>query len=92
MEKVKVLVVDDSSLMRKLISQMVSSDPELEVADTASNGMQALDILKSQKKVDIILLDIEMPIMDGMEFLLKRRELKISTPIFNCSYHFFKFD
>lgn len=80
MDKIKVLVVDDSSLMRKLISKIVNSDPQMEVVDTAMNGVFALQKIQKHNP-DIILLDIEMPEMDGLEFLRKRREFDISTPV-----------
>lgn len=80
MEKIKVLVVDDSSLMRKLISNMITHDPNIEVKDTASNGLIALQKLE-ENNYDLILLDIEMPKMNGVEFLIKRREKRISIPV-----------
>ncbi len=80
MNKIKLLVVDDSSVMRKLISQMVGSDPEIEVVATAMNGIFALQKIEKYDP-DMILLDIEMPQMDGVEFLIKRRELNIHTPV-----------
>ena len=75
-----MLVVDDSSLMRKLISKIVESDPALKVIDTAMNGIFALKKIEKHDP-DIILLDIEMPEMDGIEFLKKCRELDIDIPV-----------
>ena len=63
-----VLVVDDSFMMRTLISDIVAADPDLQVIDTAENGKVALDKAKASKP-DVILLDIEMPEMDGLETL-----------------------
>jgi two-component system, chemotaxis family, protein-glutamate methylesterase/glutaminase len=80
LEKIKVLVVDDSSLMRKLISNMITHDPNIEVKDTASNGLIALQKLESDN-FDLILLDIEMPRMNGVEFLIKRKEKNIKIPV-----------
>jgi two-component system, chemotaxis family, protein-glutamate methylesterase/glutaminase len=79
-EKIKVLVVDDSSLMRKLISNMVTHDPQIEVKDTASNGLIALQKIEKDT-FDLILLDIEMPQMNGVEFLMKRKEKGIKIPV-----------
>lgn len=79
-QKIKVLVVDDSALMRKLVSNIINKDPEIEVADTAINGLFALKKLK-RDDIDIIMLDIEMPGMNGLEFLKMRRELNIDIPV-----------
>jgi two-component system chemotaxis response regulator CheB len=77
---IKVLVVDDSSLMRKMITQMIVSDPAIEVINTAMNGYFALQKIEKNPP-DIILLDIEMPQMDGVEFLKKWKELNIGIPV-----------
>ena len=64
----RVLVVDDSFIMRNLVTEIVESDPDLEVIDTAENGMDALKKVR-QIKPDAVLLDIEMPEMSGLETL-----------------------
>jgi two-component system chemotaxis response regulator CheB len=66
--KSKVVVVDDSALMRKLLSSILNSDPGLEVVATASDAYQARDKIK-QTNPDVITLDVEMPKMDGITFL-----------------------
>jgi two-component system chemotaxis response regulator CheB len=66
--KVKVLVVDDSAFMRKLISDFLSEEPRLEVVGTARNGQEALQKI-AQLKPDVVTLDVEMPIMNGLETL-----------------------
>ncbi|MGX1900363.1 two-component system chemotaxis response regulator CheB [Thermolongibacillus altinsuensis] len=68
MNKAKVLVVDDSAFMRKLISDFLSEDPRLEVIGTARNGQEALRKIE-ELKPDVVTLDVEMPIMDGLETL-----------------------
>ena len=70
MEKVRVLVVDDSAFMRKMITDMLASDPEIEILGTARNGLDAWGKIK-QLKPDIITLDVEMPQMDGLQLLEK---------------------
>ncbi len=72
----RVLVVDDSFIMRTLVKEIVESDPDLEVVDTAENGMVALKKVR-QIKPDIVLLDIEMPEMSGLETL---RRLGLRSP------------
>lgn len=68
MKKIKVLVVDDSALMRKMIPQMLNSDPEIEVVGTAMDGLFALKKIKDLRP-DVITLDVSMPRMDGIEAL-----------------------
>jgi two-component system, chemotaxis family, protein-glutamate methylesterase/glutaminase len=66
----KVLIIDDSSLMRQLLTQILSSDPELEVVGTAGDPFVAREKIKSLNP-DVLTLDIEMPRMDGLTFLEK---------------------
>ena len=68
----KVLIVDDSKMMRVLLARVVKSDATFEVAGEAENGQAALDFL-SKTPIDLILLDIEMPVMDGVEALRQIR-------------------
>ncbi|MGM0471395.1 MAG: protein-glutamate methylesterase/protein-glutamine glutaminase [Bacillota bacterium] len=72
---IKVLVVDDSAFMRKMISQMLDK-PDIDVVATARNGKDALNKLKLYNP-EVITLDVEMPRMDGLEFLeqLVEREM-----------------
>lgn len=63
-----MLVVDDSAFMRKVISDFINEDYRLEVIGTARNGADALEKIK-QLKPDVITLDVEMPIMNGLECL-----------------------
>jgi two-component system chemotaxis response regulator CheB len=66
----KVLIVDDSALMRQLLAQILGSDPELEVVGTASDPYVAREKIKKLNP-DVLTLDIEMPRMDGLTFLEK---------------------
>jgi len=70
MKKVRVLVVDDSALMRQLITSLLSTDPEIEVIGTAADPYIARDKIKALDP-DILTLDVEMPRMDGLTFLEK---------------------
>jgi two-component system chemotaxis response regulator CheB len=66
--KIRVLIVDDSALVRKIVSDSLESDPEIEVVGTANNGKTA--IFKNHTlNPDVITMDIEMPIMNGLEAL-----------------------
>ncbi len=72
MEKKRVMIVEDAAMMRLVIKNMLSDDPYLRVVGFAANGQEALDRL-DQVRPDLILLDIEMPEMDGLEFLRHAR-------------------
>ncbi len=67
---VRVLVVDDSALVRQILSSGLSADPEIEVVGTANDPYMARDKI-IQLKPDVLTLDVEMPRMDGVEFLRK---------------------
>lgn len=71
-ETKKVLIVDDSKMMRVLLARVVKSDPSFEVAGEAENGQAAIDLL-SEISIDLVLLDIEMPVMNGVEALRQIR-------------------
>ncbi len=73
---IKVLVVDDSALMRKLIREILESDPEIEVVGTARNGLDALKKIE-ELDPDVVTLDINMPVMDGKEAL---KEIMVRFP------------
>jgi two-component system chemotaxis response regulator CheB len=65
---IKVLVVDDSRVVTKIVTRILEKDPAIQVIDTASNGYEAIE--KVQKlKPDVVTLDIEMPLMNGLEAL-----------------------
>jgi len=66
----KVLIVDDSALMRQLLTQILGSDPEIEIVGTAGDPFIARDKIKALHP-DVLTLDIEMPRMDGLTFLEK---------------------
>jgi two-component system chemotaxis response regulator CheB len=63
---IRVLVVDDSALMRKLVSDILKDDPEIDVVGTAYDGKQAVDKAKTLQP-DVITMDVEMPVMNGIE-------------------------
>ena len=72
---VRVLIVDDSALMRQLLSNMLSADPEIEVVGTAPDPHVARERIKALNP-DVLTLDIEMPHMDGVTFLRKIMTLR----------------
>ena len=84
MDKISVLIVDDSALMRNLVSRIVESAPNLSVAATAMNGQFALEKIPLCKP-DIIVLDVEMPVMNGLQFLQERKNRGIDIPVIMLS-------
>jgi len=64
----RVLIVDDSFIMRKLVSEIISGDPDFTIVGAAENGREALRLIR-ECKPDVVLLDIEMPEMSGLETL-----------------------
>jgi len=71
---IKVLIVDDSFLMRRIIHNIIDKDEQMTVVGEAADGAIALEKV-AELKPDLILLDIEMPNMDGIEFLRRARLL-----------------
>lgn len=80
--KKNILVVDDSALMRRLISDIIVSDGRFQVADLAMNGLEAFDLVtRDPKKYDAVLLDINMPKMNGIQFLEQLDKMKLRLKI-----------
>jgi two-component system, chemotaxis family, protein-glutamate methylesterase/glutaminase len=75
--KIRVLIVDDSAVVRQTLSSILETDPEIEVMDTAIDPYYAVRIMQNEVP-DVITLDIEMPRMDGLTFL---RKLMSQNPI-----------
>ncbi len=78
--KIRVLVVDDSTVIRRLLSDALATDPAIEVAGIAANGKIALAKIP-QLNPDLITLDMEMPEMDGIETLVELRKLYPKLPV-----------
>lgn len=67
--KIKILAVDDDFINLKLIHSMLKKSEFVQEVVEAKNGLEALNLLKEQGDIQLVLLDIKMPIMDGIEFL-----------------------
>lgn len=75
MKKIKVLIVDDSELIRQLLTEIISAAPDMEVVATAEHPLDAREKIK-QFNPDVLTLDIEMPKMDGITFLRNLMRLR----------------
>lgn len=82
--KIRILIVDDSVVMRSLLRSVIMADAGLEVAGTAGDGETALGVLESLRP-DLVLLDVEMPVMDGLVTLRKLRAQGHKMPVIMCS-------
>ena len=68
-KQLKILAVDDDFINLKLISSMLRKNDNVGIIIEATNGLDAINLLKTQGDIDLVLLDIKMPVMDGIEFL-----------------------
>ena len=80
MDNIDVLIVDDSALMRNLVSRMLESASGITVCTKAMNGEMALEKIPRYNP-DIIILDLEMPVMTGLEFMRERKKANIDIPV-----------
>lgn len=80
----RIFVVDDSAVVRSLLRAAILSDSSLELAGTAADGASALGMIDSLHP-DLILLDVEMPVLDGVATLRRLRERGYRTPVIMCS-------
>jgi len=76
---IKVLIIDDSATIRRLLSLVLGADPEISVVGEAENPIEARELIK-QTDPDVLTLDVEMPKMDGIEFLRRLMRLR-PTPV-----------
>ena len=79
MKKITVIVVDDSALIRKLLTEIINSEPDMQVLGSAPDPLVAREMIRSLNP-DVITLHVEMPTMDGLEFLEKLMRLR-PTPV-----------
>jgi two-component system chemotaxis response regulator CheB len=83
-EKIRVLVVDDSAVIRRMISRMVEEEPSLELAGIARDGVEALAKI-AQLRPHVITLDVEMPELDGIATLRKIIEMRLDVRVIMLS-------
>jgi two-component system chemotaxis response regulator CheB len=80
MAKIRVLLVDDAAVVRRLVKTALDRDPDLEVVGTAADGQMALNRL-TDLQPDVVLLDLEMPVMSGLETLAALRKTHPRLPV-----------
>lgn len=80
----KILIVDDSALMRRVLCDIINYDSRFRVVDMASNGVEALELL-SKKTYDAVILDVYMPKMNGLQLLKELQKHKIQARVLMAS-------
>jgi DNA-binding NarL/FixJ family response regulator len=85
-QETRILVVDDSELMRRSLRTLLEEQDHWKVCDEASNGQEAVTKF-SHKKFDIVVLDFQMPVMDGLEAARQMTVRSPDTPILMVSMH-----
>lgn len=80
----KILVVDDSALMRRVLCDIINSDERFQVVARATNGLEAFDLL-SRNQYDAVVLDVNMPRMNGLQLLEELRKFKIPAKVMMAS-------
>jgi DNA-binding NarL/FixJ family response regulator len=89
MTKIKVAIVDDEKLIIEGLKMLLEQDPEITVSNTANNGQDLFDQMKNiDFNADIILLDISMPVMDGIETMLLLNEMKLPYKVIILSSYY----
>lgn len=85
-ERVRVIIVDDHKLMRRIMHEVLRRDEQIEVVGSAADGEEALQLIQNAES-DVVLMDLALPEMDGVEVLKKIRERSINIPVIIVSVH-----
>lgn len=83
---IRILIADDHSMVREGLKQLLELEGDLEVVGEASNGIETLETIKLTKP-DVLLLDVNMPVMNGLEILAKIKQEKISVKVLILTIH-----
>ena len=83
MKKIRVLVIDDSALIRKLLSDVINSQSDMEAIGAASDPLVAREMIREMNP-DVLTLDVEMPKMGGLDFLEKLMRLRPMPVVRSC--------
>jgi two-component system, chemotaxis family, protein-glutamate methylesterase/glutaminase len=79
-DRIRVLVTDDTAIIRRMVTDVLGEYDDIEVVGTAANGELALAAIE-RLKPDVVTLDVEMPVLDGLETLLKLRKVRKDLPV-----------
>jgi len=79
-DHIRVFIADDSAVVRRIVTDTLRKAPDIEIVGSARNGQQALELIEV-KKPDVVVLDIEMPVMDGLTALRELRKTDRRTPV-----------
>lgn len=85
-EKIKIIICDDHQILVQGLKSLLKDNSDVEVITIANNGLELLEVLKT-KKPDVILLDLDMPVMDGLETLKKIRTFNHEVKIISLTIH-----
>ncbi|MGV8145604.1 MAG: response regulator [Alkaliphilus sp.] len=86
MEKIKILIADDHSLVREGLKQILELENDIQIVGEAGDGEEAIELLKHVKP-DIVILDINMPKMNGIQTLRRMKDIDITTKIIMLTFH-----
>lgn len=83
---IKILIADDHSMVREGLKQLLELEGDLEVVGEASNGIETLETIRATKP-DVLLLDVNMPVMNGLEILAKIKQEKMGVKVLILTIH-----
>ena len=86
MDKISLLIADDHSLMRQGLRQIIEMENDMYVVGQATNGQEAIDLAK-QLKPDVILMDINMPVLNGLQAMKEIKDANLSSKIIVLTIH-----